>query len=212
MDINGLIEEATTIVLDFLANPILADVFLVLFLLIMGTNGVKKGYWFGLWNLLLSVTTVLIALAFFLDTVTTLIEPTISSFFTFDTFDLTKTFAMFTIVTGVLLSGWIIFGFIYLIFTPIKGKNYSYRSFDPMVVTKVKLIGFMVGLLEGLFYVLLYNVVMLNLSEYLIIPAEIPGQALLQTLLGALSPDNSILLSTINAALDYRSIFGLIPA
>jgi hypothetical protein len=52
---------------------------------------------------------------------------------------------------------------------------------------------------------------MLNLTEYLIIPTEIPGQALLQTLLGALSPDNSILLSALNQALDYRSIFGLTP-
>jgi hypothetical protein len=211
MDINGLIEQATTIVLDFLSNPILADVFLVLFLLIMGTNGIKKGYWFGLWNLLLSITTVLIALGFFLDTVTAIIEPTVASIFTFDTVDLTKTFGMFAIVAGVLLFGWIIFGFIYLIFTPIKGKNYSYRSFDPMVVTKVKLIGFLVGLLEGIFYVLLFNVVMLNLTEYLVIPTEIPGQALLQTLLGALSPDNSILLSALNQALDYRSIFGLTP-
>jgi hypothetical protein len=211
MDINGLIEQATTIVLDFLGNPILADVFLVLFLLIMGTNGIKKGYWFGLWNLMLSITTVLIGLGFFLDTVTAIIEPTISSIFTFDKVDLTKTFGMFAIVAGVLLFGWIIFGFIYLIFTPIKGKNYSYRSFDPMVVTKVKLIGFLVGLLEGIFYVLLFNVVMLNLTEYLVIPTEIPGQALLQTLLGALSPDNSILLSALNQALDYRSIFGLTP-
>ena len=211
MDINGLIEQATTIVLDFLGNPILADVFLVLFLFIMGTNGIKKGYWFGLWNLMLSITTVLIALGFFLDTVTAIIEPTISSIFTFDTVDLTKTFGMFAIVAGVLLFGWIIFGFIYLIFTPIKGKNYSYRSFDPMVLTKVKLMGFFVGLIEGFFYVLLFNMVMLNLSEYLIIPTEIPGQALLQTLLGALSPDNSILLSALNQALDYRSIFGLTP-
>ena len=210
MDINSFIEQVTTIVLDFLSQPILADVFLSFFLFAMGMNGIKKGYWFALWNLFLSIVTLGIGLFFFLDTVNAFIDPIINSIFTFTTVDLTKTFAMFAIVTGVLLFGWIIFGLIYLIFTPIKGKNYSYRSLDPMVMVKVKLIGFLVGFVEGIAYVLLFNVVMQNFSEFLIIP-NVAGQDLFQTLLTTLHPDNSILLSFVNSLYDYAVLFNLIP-
>jgi hypothetical protein len=79
-----------------------------------------------------------------------------------------------------------------------------------MVMVKVKLIGFLVGLIEGIAYVLLFNVVMQNFSEFLIIP-NVAGQELLQTLLTTLHPDNSILLSFVNSLYDYAVLFNLIP-
>jgi hypothetical protein len=79
-----------------------------------------------------------------------------------------------------------------------------------MVMVKVKLIGFLVGLVEGIAYVLLFNVVMQNFSEFLIIP-NVAGQDLFQTLLTTLHPDNSILLSFVNSLYDYAVLFNLIP-
>ena len=108
---------------------------------------------------------------------------------------------------AVLLFGWIISGFIYLIFTPIKGKNYSYRDLDPMVVIKVKSYGFMVGLVEGIVYVFLFNIVLGNISTYL---PEIFPNRFISTFLTTLHPDNSIVLSLINQLLgDYGSFLQL---
>jgi hypothetical protein len=120
---------------------------------------------------------------------------------------MSRTMAMFGILLAVLLFGWIISGFIYLIFTPIKGKNYSYRDLDPMVVIKVKSYGFTVGLLEGIAYVLLFNVLLGNISTYL---PEIFPNRFISTFLETLNPSNSIVLSFLNSVLgDYVSVFQL---
>ncbi len=206
MDISGILQQVESTILGILQNPLIADGAIVLFLLIMGLSGIKKGYWFGLWNLFLSLVTILVIVTLFLDAVTSIIEPTVSAYLTFGSVNLTKTFAMFLVVTGVLLLGNFIFGFIYILFTPIKGKNYSYRDFDPMVVLKVKGIGFTVGLLEGLMYVLFFNVVMQSLATY---TPQIFTNIYVSTLIESLHPDNSILLSTLNGLIDYSGFFNL---
>jgi hypothetical protein len=206
MDISSIINQIRQVVLEIVSNPILADVFLAAFLIIMGINGVKKGYWFALWNFFLSFVTIFILLAFFLNLATSLVTSYIGPYLDFGVIDLNKTMAMFLIVTAVLLFGWIIFGFIYLIFTPIKGRNYSYRSFDPMVVTKVKAIGFTVGLLEGIVYVLLYNVVLVNLTTY---GSTLFTSQTISTFIATLNPNNSIILSQLNALFEYGQYFGL---
>jgi hypothetical protein len=76
-----------------------------------------------------------------------------------------------------------------------------------MVVVKVKGLGFSVGLLEGLMYVLLFNVVMQNLASYI---PEIVTNVYLSTFLGALHPDNSIVLSILNGLFDYSGFFNLV--
>jgi hypothetical protein len=206
MDISGILQQIESTVLGILQNPLLADGAIVLFLLIMGLSGIKKGYWFGLWNLFLSLVSILVIVTLFLDTVASIIEPTVSDYLTFGSVNLTKTFAMFLVLTAMLLLGSFIFGFIYILFTPIKGKNYSYRDFDPMVVLKVKGIGFTVGLLEGLMYVLFFNVVMQSLATY---TPQIFTNLYVSTLIETLHPDNSILLSTINGLFDYSAFFNL---
>jgi hypothetical protein len=206
MNNSSIIDQTRQAILIIVSNPIIADVFLVAFLVIMGINGVKKGYWFALWNLFLSFVTIFIILAFFLNPVTSLVTSYLGPYLELEGIDLNKTMAMFLILTVALLFGWIIFGFIYLLFTPIKGKNYSYRSFDPMVVTKVKAIGFTIGLLEGVMYVLLYNVVLVNLTTY---GANLFSSDIVSTFITTLNPNNSILLRQLNALIDYGQYFGL---
>jgi hypothetical protein len=207
MDFNTLLEPIKLIILDFLANPILLDVGLGLFVLIMAFTGVKRGYWFATWNLFFSMIVITISLLFFLNVATTLVSEFTGAYLVFSDINLSKTMAMFAILLAVLLFGWIISGFIYLIFTPIKGKNYSYRDLDPMVIVKVKSFGFMVGLVEGIVYVFLFNIVLGNIATYL---PEIFPSRFISTFLSTLHPDNSIVLSLINQVLgDYGSFFQL---
>lgn len=206
MDIQAILTPIIEAIIGFLATPIITDVLLVLFLLFMGFSGKKRGYWFGLWNLLLSVITLAVVLLFFLDLLTSFIPDSVSLYLVYGDVDLTKTFAMFLVVSGVLLLGWIIFGAIYLLFTPIKLKNYSYRAIDPMVMVKVNGIGFLVGVAEGLVYVLLFNVVLKDLATYL---PTIFVDPLISALLETLNPDRSIVLNLINSIVDYRPFFNL---
>jgi hypothetical protein len=206
MDIQAILTPIIEAIISFLANPIITDVLLLLFLLIMGLSGKKRGYWFGLWNLLLSVITLAVVVFFFLDLLTSLIPSGVAVYFVYGEVDLTKTFAMFLAVSGVLLLGWIIFGAIYLLFTPIKLKNYSYRAIDPMVMVKVNGIGFMVGVAEGFVYVLLFNVVLKDLATYV---PTIFVDPLIATLLETFNPDRSIVLNLINSIIDYRPFFNL---
>ena len=207
MDFNTLLEPIETAILEILANPILLDVGLGLFVLFMAFTGVKRGYWFAIWNLFFSVVVIFIGLLFFLNVATTFVSEFTGAYLVFADIDLSKTMAMFAILLAVLLFGWIISGFIYLIFTPIKGKNYSYRDLDPMVVIKVKSYGFMVGLVEGIAYVFLFNIVLGNMATYL--PQIFPNEYI-STFLSTLHPDNSIVLSLINQLLgDYGSFLQL---
>lgn len=206
MDISGILQQIESTVLGFLQNPLLADGAIIVFLTIMGFSGIKKGYWFGLWNLFLSLVSIFVLVTLFLDTITAFIQPTVGAYLNFGSVDLTKTFAMFLVVTSMLLFGSFIFGFIYILFTPIKGKNYSYRDFDPMAVLKVKGMGFTVGLLEGLMYVLFFNVVMQSLATY---TPQIFTNIYVATLIETLHPDNSILLSILNGLFDYSGFFNL---
>jgi hypothetical protein len=75
-----------------------------------------------------------------------------------------------------------------------------------MVVTKVKAIGFTVGLLEGVVYVLLYNVVLVNMTTY---GSTLFTSEILSTFIATLNPNNSIILSQLNALFDYGQYFGL---
>jgi len=207
MDFNTLLEPIKLAILDILANPILLDVGLGLFVLIMAFTGVKRGYWFAIWNLFFSIVVIFIGLLFFLNVATTFVSQFTGAYLVFSDIDLSKTMAMFAILLAVLLFGWIISGFIYLIFTPIKGKNYSYRDLDPMVVIKVKSYGFIVGLIEGIVYVFLFNIVLGNIATYL---PEIFPNRFISTFLSTLHPDNSIVLSLINQLLgDYGSFLQL---
>jgi hypothetical protein len=173
----------------------------------MAFNGVKRGYWFATWNLFFSVVVIFIGLLFFLNVATTFVSEFTGAYLVFSDINLSKTMAMFAILLAVLLFGWIISGFIYLIFTPIKAKNYSYRDLDPMVLVKVKSYGFMVGLIEGIAYVFLFNIVLGNISTYL---PEIFPNRFISTFLTTLHPDNSIVLSLINQLLgDYGSFLQL---
>jgi hypothetical protein len=207
MDFNTLLEPIKLVILDILANPILLDIGLGLFVLFMAFTGVKRGYWFATWNLFFSIVVIVISLLFFLNVATTFVSEFTGTYLVFADIDLSKTMAMFTILLAVLLFGWIISGFIYLIFTPIKGKNYSYRDLDPMVLVKVKSYGFMVGLVEGVAYVFLFNIVLGNISTYL---PEIFPNRFISTFITTLHPDNSIVLSLINQLLgDYGSFLQL---
>jgi hypothetical protein len=207
MDINALLEPIILAILDILANPILLDIGLGAFLFIMATTGVKRGYWFALWNLFFSAVVLFILLTFFLNVATGLVSDLTGAYLVFQDIDMSRTMAMFGIILAVLLFGWIISGFIYLIFTPIKGRNYSYRDLDPMVVIKVKSYGFTVGLIEGVAYVLLFNIVLGNISTYL---PEIFPNPFISTFLETLHPSNSIILSLLNNLLgDYGSFFQL---
>jgi hypothetical protein len=207
MDINALLEPIKLAILDLLANPILLDIGLGIFLLIMATTGVKRGYWFALWNLFFSTVVLFILLTFFLNVATGVVSNLTGAYLVFSDINMSRTMAMFGMLLAVLLFGWIISGFIYLVFTPIKGKNYSYRDLDPMVVIKVKSYGFTVGLVEGIAYVLLFNVVLGNISTYL---PEIFPNRFISTFLETLNPSNSIVLSFLNSVLgDYGSIFQL---
>lgn len=207
MDFNALLEPIKLAILDILANPILLDVGLGLFVLFMAFTGVRRGYWFAIWNLFFSVVVILISLLFFLNVATTFVSDFTGAYLVFADINLAKTMAMFAILLAVLLFGWIISGFIYLIFTPIKGKNYSYRDLDPMVVIKVKSYGFIVGLIEGIVYVFLFNIVLGNIATYL---PEIFPNRFISTFLSTLHPDNSIVLSLINQLLgDYGSFLQL---
>lgn len=207
MDINSILGQVEEVALSILGNALVADVAIIIFLLTMGSLGVKKGYWFGLWNLFLSFVTIFVAVTFFLDTISSLIQPTVGAYLDFGTIDLTKTFAMFLVLVGVMTIGSFLFGFVYVLFTPIKGRNYAYRDFDPMVVVKVKGLGFTVGLLEGLMYVLLFNVVMQNIATYI---PDIFTNVYLSTFIGALHPDNSVVLSLLNELFDYSGFFNLV--
>ena len=131
MDFNTLLEPIETAILEILANPILLDIGLGLLVLFMAFTGVKRGYWFAIWNLFFSIVVILISLLFFLNVATTFVSQFTGAYLVFADINLAKTMAMFAILLAVLLFGWIISGFIYLIFTPIKGKNYSYRDLDP---------------------------------------------------------------------------------
>ncbi|MBM3909472.1 MAG: hypothetical protein FJ352_01725 [Firmicutes bacterium] len=205
MDINALLEPIKLAILDILANPILLDIGLGAFLFFMATTGVKRGYWFALWNLFFSAVVLFILLTFFLNVATGLVSNLTGAYLVFQDFDMSRTMAMFGILLAVLLFGWIVSGFIYLIFTPIKGRNYSYRDLDSMVVIKVKSYGFTVGLLEGIAYVLLFNIVLGNISTYL---PEIFPNRFISTFLETLHPSNSIILSLLNNLLwDYGSFF-----
>jgi hypothetical protein len=207
MDFNTLLEPIKLVILDILANPILLDIGLGLFVLFMAFTGVKRGYWFATWNLFFSVVVIFIGLLFFLNVATTFVSEFTGAYLVFSDINLSKTMAMFAILLAVLLFGWIISGFIYLIFTPIKAKNYSYRDLDPMVLVKVKSYGFMVGLIEGIAYVFLFNIVLGNISTYL---PEIFPNRFISTFLTTLHPDNSIVLSLINQLLgDYGSFLQL---
>jgi hypothetical protein len=207
MDINALLEPIKLAILDILANPILLDIGLGAFLFIMATTGVKRGYWFALWNLFFSAVVLFISLTFFLNVSTGVVSNLTGAYLVFSDINMSRTMAMFGILLAVLLFGWMISGFIYLIFTPIKGKNYSYRDLDPMVVIKVKSYGFTVGLVEGIAYVLLFNVVLGNISTYL---PEIFPNRFISTFLETLNPSNSIVLSFLNSVIgDYGSIFQL---
>jgi hypothetical protein len=207
MDFNTLLEPIKLAILDILANPILLDVGLVSFVLIMALVGVKRGYWFATWNLFFSMVVIVISLLFFLNVATTFVSEFTGDYLVFEDINLSKTMAMFAILLAVLLFGWIISGFIYLIFTPIKGKNYSYRDLDPMVLVKVKSYGFMVGLVEGIAYVFLFNIVLGNISTYL---PEIFPSRFISTFLTTLNPDNSIVLRLIDQVLgDYGSFLQL---
>jgi len=207
MDLNTLLEPIKTAILEILANPILLDIGLGLFVLFMAFTGVKRGYWFATWNLFFSVVVIFIGLIFFLNVATTFVSEFTGAYLVFAQINLAKTMAMFAILLAVLLFGWIISGFIYLIFTPIKAKNYSYRDLDPMVVIKVKSYGFMVGLIEGILYVFLFNIVLGNIATYL---PEIFPNRFISTFISTLHPDNSIVLSLINDLLgDYGSFLQL---
>jgi hypothetical protein len=207
MDFTAILDQIQATILQVLANPILADLALAGFIFIIAITGVKRGYWFALWNFFFSVVVIFIVLAFFLPFLTTLVSDFAGPYLQFSDINLSKTMAMFLLLTVVLLFGWIVSGFIYLVFTPIKGKNYSYRDLDPMVVIKVKSFGFSIGLIEAIAYVLLYNVVMQNIATYI---PEIFPNVYVSTLLSTLHPNNSIVLSLINGILgDYGSIFQL---
>jgi len=207
IDFNTLLEPIEAAILEILANPIVLDVILGLFLLTMGLTGVKRGYWFALWNFFFSAILIFISLTFFLNVATSLVSELTGAYLVFSEIDLAKTVTMFAILLLVLLVGWMLSGFIYLIFTPIKGKNYSYRDLDPMVIVKVKSYGFTVGLIEGIAYVFLFNVVLGNIATYL---PEIFPNPYLSTFIATLHPDNSVVLSLINQLLgDYGSIFQL---
>lgn len=207
MDFTAIFDQIQATILQVLANPILADLALAGFIFIIAITGVKRGYWFALWNFFFSVVVIFIVLAFFLPFLTTLVSDFAGPYLQFSDINLSKTMAMFLLLTVVLLFGWIVSGFIYLVFTPIKGKNYSYRDLDPMVVIKVKSFGFSIGLIEAIAYVLLYNVVMQNIATYI---PEIFPNVYVSTLLSTLHPNNSIVLSLINGILgDYGSIFQL---
>jgi MFS family permease len=207
MDFTAIIEQVTDTILQVLGNPLLADIALGAFILTIALTGVKRGYWFALWNLFFSVVVMLVVLAFFLPLLTTIVSDFAGPYLAFADMNLSRTMAMFLVVTGVLLLGWIFSGFIYLVFTPIKGKNYSYRDLDPMVIVKVKSYGFSIGLIEAVVYVLLYNVVMQPIATYI---PEIFPNPFISTLISTLHPDNSIVLSLLNSLLgDYGSIFQL---
>jgi hypothetical protein len=207
MDFTAILEQITTTILQVLGNPILADLALVGFILVLAITGVKRGYWFALWNLFFSIVVIFVVLAFFLPFLTTLVSDFAGPYLQFADINLSKTMAMFLVLTIVLLTGWIFSGLLYLIFTPIKGKNYSYRDLDPMVIVKVKSFGFTIGLIEGVAYVLLYNVVMQNIATYI---PEIFPNIYLSTFLQTLHPNNSIVLSILNSLLgDYGSFFQL---
>jgi len=207
MDFTAILDQIQATILQVLANPILADLALAGFIFIIAITGVRRGYWFALWNFFFSVVVIFIVLAFFLPFLTTLVSDFAGPYLQFSDINLSKTMAMFLLLTVVLLFGWIVSGFIYLVFTPIKGKNYSYRDLDPMVVIKVKSFGFSIGLIEAIAYVLLYNVVMQNIATYI---PEIFPNVYVSTLLSTLHPNNSIVLSLINGILgDYGSIFQL---
>jgi hypothetical protein len=207
MDFNTLLEPIETAILEILANPILLDIILGLFLLFTAFNGVKRGYWFALWNLLFSVVVIFIGLLFFLNVATTFVSEFTGAYLVFAEINLAKTMAMFAMLLAIFLFGWIISGFIYLIFTPIKAKNYSYRDLDPMVVFKVKSYGFMVGLVEGIAYVFLFNIVLGNIATFL---PEIFPNPYISTFISTLHPDNSIVLSLMNQLLgDYGSFLQL---
>ncbi len=207
MDFTAILDQIQATILQVLANPILADLALAGFIFIIAITGVKRGYWFALWNFFFSVVVIFIVLAFFLPFLTTLVSDFAGPYLQFSDINLSKTMAMFLLLTVVLLFGWIVSGFLYLVFTPIKGKNYSYRDLDPMVVIKVKSFGFSIGLIEAIAYVLLYNVVMQNIATYI---PEIFPNVYVSTLLSTLHPNNSIVLSLINGILgDYGSIFQL---
>jgi hypothetical protein len=207
MDFNALLEPIKLVILDILANPILLDIGLGLFVLIMAFTGVKRGYWFATWNLFFSIVIIFIGLLFFLNVATTYVSEFTGAYLVFAEINLAKTIAVFAILLAVLLFGWIISGFIYLFFTPIKAKNYSYRDLDPMVVIKVKSYGFMVGLVEGIAYVFLFNLVLGNIATYL---PEIFPNRFISTFISTLHPDNSIVLSLINDLLgDYGSFLQL---
>jgi hypothetical protein len=207
MDFSGIIDQVEAVILQVVSNPLIADLALASFVVFLAISGVKRGYWFALWNFFFSIVVILVALAFFLPFLTNLVSNFAGAYVQFTDINLSRTLAMFLVLTGVLLFGWVISGFIYLIFTPIKGRNYSYRDLDPMVIIKVKSFGFMVGVVEAIAYVLLYNVVMANIATYI---PEIISNAVLSTLLRTLHPDNSVVLSLLNSLLgDYSSIFQL---
>jgi len=207
LDFASIISTILETVITFLASGLLLDILVVIFLFVMGTLGVKKGYWFGLWNLFLSFVAIMITVTFFLDILAGLVPNSISVYLIFPDINLVKTAVMTIVLLGVLTIGTLLFGLLYMIFTPIKGRNYSYRDFDPMVVLKVKTLGFSVGFIEGLMYVLLFNVVLQNLTIYLpeIFPSEI-----ISAVIGGLNPNNSFILGTLNSLFDYSSFFNLV--
>jgi hypothetical protein len=207
INFNTLLEPIQITILEILATPIILDIILVLFLLSMGSTAIKRGYWFALWNLFLSSILIFISLTFFLNVATSFVSELTGTFLVTSDINLAKTITMFAILLLVLMFGWILSGFIYLIVTPIKGGNYSYRDLDPMVVVKVKTIAFSVGLIQGLVYIFLFNVALDNIATYL---PELFPNPYLSTFVSTLHPDNSMLLSLINQLLgDYGSVFQL---
>ena len=207
MDINALLEPIMLAILEILANPIILDILLGVFILFMAFTGIRRGYWFATWNLIFSIIVLAIGLLFFLNVITTIVADFAGAYLVFPDINMSRTMAMFGMILAVLLGGWILSGFIYLLFTPIKGRNYAYRDLDPMVLVKVKSYGFFVGLIEGVMYVLLFNLVLGNIATYL---PEIFPNPFIATFLETLHPSNSIVLSLINNLLgDYGQFFQL---
>jgi hypothetical protein len=207
MDFLTNLEPIKEAVLAVLANPILADVGLGIFVLFLGFQGMKRGYRFAFSHLIFSVLVLGLALTFVLDLVGPIVRDMLGVNIQLEALDLTRTVGMFAILTGVLLFGWVVSGLIYIIFLPIKKSRLKQQYVDPMVYVKINTMGFSLGVLEAVMYVMLYNVVMLNISAYM---PDLFTSRFISTPLRTLNPNNSIVLSLLNQLLgNYGVVFRL---
>jgi hypothetical protein len=207
MDFLTNLEPIKEAVLSFLSNPILADIGLGIFVLFLGFQGMKRGYRFAFFHLIFSVLILGLALSFVLDIVAPIVSGVLGVNVQLEAIDLTRTIGMFAILTGTLLFGWLISGLIYILFLPIKKSPLKQKYMDPMVYVKINVMGFSLGLLEAVMYVLLYNVVMLNISAYM---PDLFSSRFISTPLRTLNPNNSMVLSLINQTLgNYGVVFRL---